>query len=73
MGDANVEKKMSLAGKKFPRRNRWVYEFKKDAIVVLTDKREGESYEGKYEQEGSMVSIVTNGRERRAKYDGKEL
>lgn len=73
IGDANVEKKMSLAGKKFPRRNRWVYEFKKDAIVVLTDKREGEKYEGTYEQEGNMVTIVTNGRERRAKYDGKEL
>jgi len=78
-GSAGIDKAMSLEGKKMTRNDRrsgkvrWVYEFKKDAKLTVTDKRENETYEGEYEQEGNSVTMVTDGRERRATYDGKEL
>jgi hypothetical protein len=78
-GSAGIEKAMSLEGKKITRNDRrsgkvrWVYEFKKNAKVTVTDVRENETTEGEYEQEGNMVTMVTGERERRASYDGKEL
>ncbi|UCF43455.1 MAG: alpha-L-fucosidase [Planctomycetota bacterium] len=74
-GDANVDKSMSLAGKTFTVR-RFTFEFKEDADVHITarwEEDEVEEFEGKYEQEGTSVTILVEDEERRATYDGEDF
>jgi alpha-L-fucosidase len=74
-GDANVDKSMSLVGKTFTVR-RFTFEFKEDADVHITarwEEDEVEEFEGKYEQEGTSVTILVEDEERRATYDGEDF
>ena len=72
-GAAGVDPSISIEGKEFPRRDRWIYKFQKDGVLSITDKREGETYEGQYEQSGTSITIITGERERMATYDGENL
>jgi alpha-L-fucosidase len=80
-GSAGVDKAMSLEGKTIKRKSRrtgevrWIFEFKKNAELIVTEIDDGESeiHEGQYEQQGDKVILFFDGRERTAKYDGKEL
>jgi hypothetical protein len=72
-GSADVAPSMSLEGKQFTRRDRWTYEFMQDGKLRVTDKRDGDTYDGMYEQEGTSVTMVTGDRERMGTYDGKEF
>jgi alpha-L-fucosidase len=78
-GSAGVDKAMSLEGKTIKRKSRrsgevrWIYEFKKNAKMTVTNVRDNETYDGEYEQEGDMVTMITGDRESRARYDGKEF
>jgi len=68
-----VDGSISIEGKTITRRERWTYEFLENGKLHVTDKREGESYDGEYEQVGTSVTMITGDRIRMGSYDGEDL